>query len=53
MANLAIPGRVDKETKKEFTKIENPNMTEIRKAANAYERETNSAKLQSNTSKAL
>ena len=45
MANLAIAGVVDEEAKKEFMKIENPNMTKIRKAANAYEKEPNSAKL--------
>ena len=33
MANLAIAGVVDNEAKKEFMKIENPNMTKIRKAA--------------------
>ena len=33
MANLAIAGVVDEEAKKEFMKIENPNMTKIRKAA--------------------
>ena len=27
MANLAIAGEVDEEAKKEFMKIENPNMT--------------------------
>ena len=52
MANLAIAGVVDEEAKKEFMKIENPNMTKIRKAANAYKKEANSAKLRTNTSKA-
>ena len=50
MANLAIAGVVDEEAKKEFMKIENPNMTKIRKAANAYKKEANSAKLRTNTS---
>ena len=31
MANLAIAGVVDEEARKEFMKIENPNMTKIRK----------------------
>ena len=52
MANLTIAGVVDEEAKKEFMKIENPNMTKIRKAANAYEKEANSAKLHTDTSKA-
>ena len=52
MVNLAIAGVVDEEAKKEFMKIENPNMTKIRKAANAYEKEANSAKLRRDTSKA-
>ena len=52
MANLAIAGVVDKEAKKEFMKIENPNMTKIRKAADTYEKEANSTKVRSNTSKA-
>ena len=52
MANLAIVGVVDEEANKEFMKIENPNMTKIRKAANAYEKEPNSAKLCTDTSKA-
>ena len=34
-------------------KIENSNMTKVRKAANAYEKEANSAKLCTNTSKAF
>ena len=51
-ANLAIAGVVDEEAKKEFMKIENPNMTKIRKAANAYKKEANSAKLRTDTSKA-
>ena len=33
-------------------KIENPNMTKIRKAANAHKKEANSAKLRADTSKA-
>ena len=45
MANLAIAGVVDEEANKESMKIENPNMTKIRKAANAYEKEANTAKL--------
>ena len=53
MANLVIASVVDEEAKKEFMKIENPNMTKIRKAANAYEKEGNSAKLHTNTSKAF
>ena len=53
MANLAIAGIVDEGAKKEFMKIENPNMTKIRKAANAYEKEANSAKLHANNSKAF
>ena len=52
MANLAFAGVGDEEAKKEFMKIENPNMTKIRKAANAYEKEANSAKLRTETSKA-
>ena len=52
MANLAIAGVVDEEAKKEFMKIKNPNMTKIRKAANAYKKEANSAKLRTDTSKA-
>ena len=52
MANLTIAGVVDEEAKKEFMKIENPNMTKIRKAANAYEKEANSAKLRTDTPKA-
>ena len=52
MAILTIAGVVDEEAKKEFMKIENPNMTKIRKAANAYEKEANSAKLRPDTSKA-
>ena len=51
MANLAIAGVVDEEANKEFMKIENPNMTKIRKAANAYKKEANSAKLRTDTSK--
>ena len=42
MANLAIAGIVDEEAKKEFIKIENPNMTKIRKASDTYEKEANS-----------
>ena len=45
MANLAIAGVVDEEANKESMKIENPNMTKITKAANAYEKEANTAKL--------
>ena len=45
MANLAIAGVVDEEANKESMKIKNPNMTKIRKAANAYEKEANTAKL--------
>ena len=52
MANIAIAGVVDEEAKKEFMNIENPNMTKIRKAANTYEKEANSAKLRTDTSKA-
>ena len=52
MANLAIAGVVDLEAKKEFMKIENPNMTKIRKAADAYEKEANSNKVRPDTSKA-
>ena len=52
MANLAIVGVVDEEAKKEFMKIENPNMNKIRKAANAYKKEANSAKLCADTSRA-
>ena len=52
MANLAIAGVVEEEAKKEFMKIENLNMTKIRKAADAYEKEANSTKLCTNTSKA-
>ena len=37
MANLAIAGVVDEEAKKEFMKIENLNMTKIKKAADTYE----------------
>ena len=36
MANLAIAGVLDEEARKEFMKIDNPNMTKIRKAANRY-----------------
>ena len=46
MANLAILGVVDEEAKKEFMKIKNMSMTWIGKAANTYEKEANSAKLQ-------
>ena len=42
MANLAIAGVVDDKARKEFMKIENPNMTKIRKAADTYEKEANS-----------
>ena len=52
MANLAIAGVVDEEAKKEFMKIENPNMTKITKATNTYEKESHSAKLRADTSKA-
>ena len=52
MANLAIVGVVDEEAKKEFMKIENQNMNKIRKAADTYEKEANSTKVRSNTSKA-
>ena len=52
MANLAIAGVVDEEARKEFMKIDNPNMTKIRKAANTYEKEANSNKSRSDTSKA-
>ena len=52
MANLAIAGVVDEEAKKEFMKIENPNMTKIRRATDAYEKEANSTKVRSDTSKA-
>ena len=52
MANLAIVGVVDEEAKKEFMKIENQNMTKIRKAADTYEKEANSTKVRSDTSKA-
>ena len=45
MANLAIAGVVDGEARKEFMKIENPNMTKIRKAADTYEKEANSNKV--------
>ena len=51
MANLAIAGVVDEEARKEFMKIDNPNMTKIRKAANTYEKEANSNKSRSDTSK--
>ena len=47
MANLAIAGVVDDEARKEFMKIENPNMTKIRKAADTYEKEANSNKVKS------
>ena len=50
-ANLAIAGVVDEEAKKEFMKIKNSNITKIRKAANAYEKEAKSAKLHVDTSK--
>ena len=43
MANFAIAGVVDEEAKKELMRVENPNMTQIRKAANTYEKEANSA----------
>ena len=51
MANLAIAGVVDDEARKEFMKIKNPNMTKIRKAADTYEKEANSNKVQTDTSK--
>ena len=49
--NLAIAGVVDEEARKEFIKIDNPNMTKIRKAADTYEKEANSNKARSDTSK--
>ena len=49
---MAIVGVADKEAKKEFMKIKNPNMKKIRKAANTYEKEATSAKLRTDTSKA-
>ena len=52
MANLAITGVVDEEAKKEFMKIENTNMMKIRKAAGTYEKEANSTKVRTDTSKA-
>ena len=52
MANLAIADVVDDEARKELMKIENPNMTKIRKAADTYEKEANSNKVQTDTSKA-
>ena len=52
MANLAIAGVVDEEARKEFMKIDNPNMTKIRKAADTYEKEANSNKTRADTSKA-
>ena len=47
LANLAIAGVVDEEARKEFMKIDNPNMTKIRKTANTYEKEANSNKARS------
>ena len=52
MANLAIAGVVDEEARKEFMKIDNPDMTKIRKAADTYEKEANSNKARPDTSKA-
>ena len=52
MANLAIAGVMDEEARKEFMKIDNPNMTKIRKAADTYEKEANSNKTRADTSKA-
>ena len=50
MASLAIAGVVDEEARKEFMKIDNPNMTKIRKAADTYEKEANSNKTRSDLS---
>ena len=43
---------VDDKARKEFMKIENPNMTKILKAADTYEKEANSNKVRTNASKA-
>ena len=51
-ANIAIAGVVDDEARKEFMKIESPNMTKIRKAADTYEKEVNSNKVRTDASTA-
>ena len=52
LANLIIAGTVDEEAKKELMKIDNPDMEKVRKAANTHEKEQNSLKPPTSTSRA-
>ena len=53
LAILIIDGTVDNKAKKELMKIDNPDMEKVRKVANAHEKEQNSFKSTSSTSKAF
>ena len=53
LANLIIVGTVSKEAKKELMKIDNPDMEKVRKATNTNEKQQNSLKSTTSTSKAF
>ena len=53
LANLIIAGTDDKEAKKELMKIDNPDMEKVRKAANTHEKQQNSLKPATSTSRAF
>ena len=53
LANLIIAGTVNDEAKKELMKIDNPDMEKVRKAANTQEKQQNSLKPATSTSRAF